>query len=509
MKRIQFEAITLAAVCFELENLIGSKIQSVRQPNENEVVLELFGRGKSRYLLLSAHPEFFRAHLVTQRPATLQNPPQFCTALRTNLIGLYLESVTMVNSDRVLRLQFGDWVLIAELMGKHSNVILVNGNNTILAAMKWVGKSKSKRPIQPQQKYQNPPVLRDLPDVHEFRVPPSSIQPRQPVDRLDRWEPGYSASYGPYPFNLAKTYPEWMPTESISYAIENYYLVEVQRREVEQKRAWLSSQIERVLLAREVALNSLIEARESGGKAPLWQRYGELLLAYGTSIAEGSSEATLWDYDGSEITIKIDPELSPKDNALHYFERAKKAKGRMSHVTEQIARLSESSDKLRLAVIQVAEAKSIQELESIEDEARKRRWLHEPTIAKKDGTVDRPYEGHKIREALGPGDYKILYGETAEANDYLTLRVAKSNDYWLHVRGHTSAHVVIQTHNQPEKVSKEVLLVAAKIAVQHSNQKHAGYVPVDYTLKKYVRKPKGAPKGTALYVNEKTLHVES
>ncbi len=509
MKRIQFEAITLAAVCFELENLIGSKIQSVRQPNDNEVVLELFGRGKSHYLLLSAHPEFFRVHLVSRRPATLQNPPQFCTALRTNLVGLHLESVTMVGSDRILRLQFGEWNLIAELMGKHSNIILVNENNTVMGAMKWVGKSKSKRPIQPQQKYQNPPVVRNLPNVSEFRTPPTTVEPRQSVEKQDCWEPGFSATYGAYPFNLAKTYLDWKPTETISYALESYYLVEVQRREVEQKRAWISSQIERVLLAREVALNSLIEARESGGKAPLWQRYGELLLAYATSISEGSSEAKLWDYDGSEITIRIDPELSPKDNALRYFEKAKKAKGRMSHVTEQILRLSESSDKLRLAIIEVAEAKSLQELESLEEDARKRRWLHEPTIAKKDGTVDRPYEGHKIREALGPHDYKILYGETSEANDYLTLRVAKSNDYWLHVRGHTSAHVVIQTHNQPEKVSREVLLAAAKIAVQHSNQKHAGYVPVDYTLKKYVRKPKGAPKGTALYVNEKTLHVES
>ena len=113
-----------------------------------------------------------------------------------------------------------------------------------------------------------------------------------------------------------------------------------------------------------------------------------------------------------------------------------------------------------------------------------------------------------MRDVLGPNNYRILYGENSEANDYLTLRVAKSNDYWLHVRGHTSAHVVVQTHNQPDKVPREVLMVAAKIAVQNSNQKHAGYVAVDYTLKKYVRKPKSAAKGSALYVNEKTLHVE-
>ena len=146
-------------------------------------------------------------------------------------------------------------------------------------------------------------------------------------------------------------------------------------------------------------------------------------------------------------------------------------------------------------------------LVGIEEEVRKNRWTHEQPIAK-GGVIERPYDGHRIRDILGPKDYKILYGENAESNDYLTLRVAKSNDYWLHVRGHTSAHVVIQTNNQPDKVPKEVLLAAAKIAVQNSNQKHSGYVSVDYVLKKYVRKPKGGPKGTALYTNEKTLHVE-
>ena len=114
-----------------------------------------------------------------------------------------------------------------------------------------------------------------------------------------------------------------------------------------------------------------------------------------------------------------------------------------------------------------------------------------------------------MRELLGPSGFTILYGENAEANDYLLVRVAKPNDYWLHVRGSASAHAIVVTKNRPEKVSKDVLMYAAKIVVQNSPSKHSKYVPVDYTLRKYVRKPKGATKGTALYTHEKTLHVES
>ena len=216
---------------------------------------------------------------------------------------------------------------------------------------------------------------------------------------------------------------------------------------------------------------------------------------------------SLTDYDGCQLSIKLDPDLSAKDNALRYFDRAKRAKGRQGQVAEQIERIEASADQLRLVIQEVEDAKSLQILGGIEEEVRKNRWTHEQPIAK-GGVIDRPYEGHRIRDVLGPNNYKILYGENAESNDYLTLRVAKSNDYWLHVRGHTSAHVVIQTHNQPDKVPREVLMAAAKIAVQNSNQKHAGYVSVDYVLKKYVRKPKGGAKGTALYTNEKSLHVE-
>ena len=110
---------------------------------------------------------------------------------------------------------------------------------------------------------------------------------------------------------------------------------------------------------------------------------------------------------------------------------------------------------------------------------------------------------------MAPGGYRVLYGENAESNDYLTLRVAKPNDWWLHIRGSQSAHVVVQTLNQPDKVQRETLLFAAKVAVMNSPSKHAGFVPVDYTLKKYVRKPKGSKVGAAVYTHEKTLHVDS
>jgi predicted ribosome quality control (RQC) complex YloA/Tae2 family protein len=102
----------------------------------------------------------------------------------------------------------------------------------------------------------------------------------------------------------------------------------------------------------------------------------------------------------------------------------------------------------------------------------------------------------------------VLYGETATANDYLTTKVARPSDYWFHVRGGGGAHVVLMTMNQPQRVQMPDLIYAAQLAKRHSSQKHSGYVSVDYTLKKYVRKPRGSAPGLAVYTHEKTLHLE-
>lgn len=120
---------------------------------------------------------------------------------------------------------------------------------------------------------------------------------------------------------------------------------------------------------------------------------------------------------------------------------------------------------------------------------------------------DRPFEGHRIRELIGPKNVRILYGENAQANDYLTLRVAKPDDWWLHVRGDVSAHVVIPTQRKPDSIPHEALLFAAQIAAKSSPQKHSSMVAVDCALRKYVRKQKGAPAGTVVYTHERTFHV--
>jgi predicted ribosome quality control (RQC) complex YloA/Tae2 family protein len=115
--------------------------------------------------------------------------------------------------------------------------------------------------------------------------------------------------------------------------------------------------------------------------------------------------------------------------------------------------------------------------------------------------------GKPIRTMHTPEGWQVLFGENAEANDYLTRRVAAPNDLWLHVRANTSAHVVVRTNNHPDDVPPSVLRLAASVAARHSAAKHSSLVPVDVTLAKFVRRPKGAAPGTVVYRNERTLNV--
>jgi len=509
--KIPFDSFVLSAVVAELQEFVGGKVQSIRQPSEHEVCIGIYAGGREAMLLLNCHPEFARAHFITKRPANQPQPPVFVSTLRSRLDGSRLVGAVQVQGDRVLDLQFesplGDMRLIAELMGKHSNLILIDGANRVVSAAKWVGRGKSSRPIQPSSKYELPPVI--TPGDTGRRSPfLAKLLLAAGFDQPPAFAPVLAPGHGAYPMSVASLGLREFSRASISIALEQHFDQAIPQAGADSLRASLLAQLKRIALAKEVALSDLREAEEAGGKAPQWQRAGELVLAYGTGIQEGSSELQAWDYDGVEVTIKLDPEKNFKENANRYFEKAKKAKGRMGMVKEQITRITNDHSAILETIASVQDEVSLQRLKEFQEHAISRRWINLQVVqaAHKE---DRPYEGHRVRELSAPGGYTVLYGENAESNDYLTLRVAKPNDLWLHVRGSTSAHVVIVTRNQPEKVQLATILFAAKVAVLNSTSKHSGYVPVDYTLKKYVRRPKGAAKGSVHYTQEKTLHVET
>lgn len=506
MKPIPFDNVTLLAVAGELRLWIGAKVQRIFQPEPETLVLE-WHAGSTAWFLASAHPVYFRAHLTTRRPAN-PTPTGFGALLRSRLEGAFLIGVEQPFGDRVLCLEFqaGDhrFVLVCELLGKHANLVLIDAGSKILGALKQYGPQRSTRPIQVGRSYPPIPEPSDTysPFFRKWLAAGGSESELKLIDgRVAYLVPGLGA----YPLPVVSLGYASHRRDSISIALEHAFESRISHERTESERRSLIQQLNRVREAREVALADLYEARDTAERAARLQRQGELILAYASNWT-GNQELRCFDYDGTELAIRMDPELSALDNAQRYFSKAKKAKHRAPLVEEQITRNEEDLRLLKLALYAALTADS-KRLAELTVEADAKRWRFVKTVSLK--PEERPFEGHRIREYLGPGGFKVLVGENSAANDYLTLRVAKPDDWWLHVRGATSAHVIIQTHRKPERVSKEVFDFAARLAVKHSGQKHASYVPVDITQRRYVRRIKGSPLGTVQYTHERTLHVET
>lgn len=504
MRKIPFDNVVVTSVVAELQAWIGAKIQDVRHPTVREVYFELFGPAGRAVLVISCDTLFYRLHLATRMPSNAPQPSPLLSTLRSKLIGARITRITQVETDRIVRIDLdgneGIFTIIAELMGQHSNLVLLDGDGRAVGAMRWIGSQKSVRPVTHGAVYVLPPssgvgrstLYRELIAAGGGTDTPASY-----------WSPGY----GVYPLSLATLGYKQEKVLTISEALERHFREAVRAFAIEQKQTSLASQLRRLISARDAAISELNAAIEAGLHATTWQKYGDLLLAFGYSLPVGAHKAEVWDYEGDAITIPLDAELDGKLNAQRYYEKAKRAKGRLEMAHQQRDRLQADRDDILALLAEVEQVERLDELEDLEAQAKKRRWLQAPNLAqtKKE---ERPFEGHRVRQLFGPRGILVLYGENAEANDYLTLRVAKPNDYWLHVRGHTSAHVVIRTDNQPDRVQSDQLQFAARVALQNSPMKHSGFVSIDYTLKKYVRKPRGAAKGTALYTHEKTLNLQ-
>ncbi len=531
--RIPFDSLTLAAVVAEVRRMVGCRVQQASQPDADTLVLSLYGPGGESWLLLSWHAEFARMHLSFRKPRNAPAPPGLLQAVRAHVVGGRLESVEQEGFDRIARLSFrgpkGRRQIVLEAMGKHSNLALLDEAGRILSCGKVVGRSKSRRPLVPGQPY-SPPPFDPKPSLLDA-AEPSDLEHREGASPfLLKWIRTHGAGFdaaiaevraaaagaggaylspghGAYPLDPRPLGLESFARPSISVALDQHYSAHLVRVAFEQARSSLEGQLRRILEARRRALEGVRQGLDESDAAEVLTRQAELLLAFGPSAEAGSHTVTAFDADGRPVELAFDPEAGWLGTAERLFARAKRLKAAARELGIRKVRLTEELGDLEAALQKLRTATQMREVEEVRELAAARRWLSQQQPGKA-GEAERPFEGHRVREVHGPGGVVALVGLNAEANDYLTTRVAKPNDLWLHVRGAVSAHVVIPTGNRPERVTREQLEWAARLAVENSPSKHSGFVPVDYTLKKHVRKPRGSAPGGVFYTHEKTIHVE-
>ena len=556
-----FDSVVMAAVADELnKKLLNGRVDRIHQPSPLDIILTIRSSGANYNLLISADAQSPRIHLTSTKRPNPKAPLNFCMLLRKYLEGAQFSGVEQVDFDRILLLKFTTYdgervTLMVEIMGKHSSIILVNDSERILGTIKPVGRSKSRyREILPGRQYVSPPSQNKLNPLKielEDMVPPTAeeaaswltktftgISPFAARELVARCEGDIgrlkhvlteffgnirSGEFSPvlitddagqtigfYAFPSVQ-YPASNQHErsSISTVADMYYASTLPKEALEQAKGSFISRVRKELESQEQAVSIIQKNIEECKEAEHLKQIGELILSQMTSVPDQADSVELVNYydpNGAVIKVALDPQLSASENAEAYFKRYHKL---VSGAQTLQDRLSETNAEIKLLRKTLNSADSITSddqieklLDILESKGIHIRKQEEAAVEKRKAE----FEGHRIAKVVS-GGWEILVGQNSEANDYLLTRIAKPTDWWLHVKASPSAHVVIRTNSKPEAVPKSVLHAAAELAAKHSDSKHSSLVPVDYTLRKYVRKPKGSPAGKALYQNEKTIFV--
>ena len=573
-----FDSLLLAAVRDELgRTLVGGKVEKISQPDPLEIVLRVYHAGHKHTLLLSCDAAHARAHLTVARRDNPPTPPPFCAVLRRYLDGAWLTGVDLPLGfgERVLHLHFkavdgAPYTLIAEFMGKHSNLIFVNGAGMILGAAKNIGRTISRlRLIQPGLAYAPPPRQRGRHDPtaslnlelgaetltpgeaeawlmeHWSGVSPllasetvaragETLTPQTlhhalalllTVVRVGDWSPrlwtdGTGKTLGAYPVPLFTIPPaDQHSRDSISLALDQAASSVVGREAFELARESLLSALRRTRKLREREASEMEMGLQNAARSEEYRQSGDLLLASRSLIAPGQSSVTVPDYyavptpNGDTVTrtLALDPALTVSENAERFYKRSRKAEASREGLLERQAAAQADAARLTLAESAAARAVSPEEIAALRQSAAS--FLthgNAPAtsdMAPRQAPAAPDFEGHKIKRYQTVDGWEILVGENAISNDYLTTKLASASDIWLHVRAATSAHGIIRAKNKPASVSHAALQQAAEMVAARSEVKHSSLIPVDYTLKKHVRKPRKSAPGAVTYQNEKTLFV--
>lgn len=569
-----FDGVMMHYVKEEIKSVaLDARVSQIHQPNRDELVIALRTKNGNKKLLVSSRANSpricFTEHSI-ENPAT---PPMLCMLLRKRLGGAKLVDVRQIELERIMFLDFiatnelGDKVkltLCVEIMGKYSNIILIDENDNIVDALKRIDFTMStQRLVLPNIKYELPPkqdklcilecsgrdiVEKAINTPAEMRLSKALLSAMQGVspiitreleymvgvdsnreltvidklkliEKVDRLKE-YIVSGEKSPTMMIK--PEGKPFDisfmdimqygemaskkrflDFSTLLDSFYYErdKAERMKVKgQDLLRLCSNIQDKL-CRKIAVQEK-ELKDSLNRDKL-RKKGDLLQANMYKMVRGQSFIDVEDYyDNNKIVrIKLSPTLNPSQNVQKYYKDYRRAKTREEMLTVQIAKAKAELQYISAVQESLGRAESERELTEIRQELVDESYLKNRN----------PKGRNKALKLLPPKEYTssdgftIYVGRNNKQNDKLTLKTARNYDMWLHTKDIPGSHVIIVSDNR--EITDTAILEAASLAAYNSKAKESDNVPVDYTIVKNVSKPSGAKPGMVIYVNNKTVYV--
>lgn len=552
-----FDGLFTHAMIQELnEALAGGRVNKIHQPYKQEMVIVIRARGKNNKLLLSAHPSYARFQLTGTVQENPSEPPLFCTMMRKHLDGAILEGISQNGLDRTVCFSFrgkneiGDLSykdVYVEIMGRHSNITLVDKEKgTIIDSIKHIPSSlNSYRTLLPGALYIEPPKPEKLdPFTAAAETVRQSIDPnagkisRQlvaafeglsplianevmhraglanretvPPAFLDVMQPIRDGQFTPtliqgskdvfYMRDLTHIDGERTTFSSLSALLDRFYFGKAERDRVRQQANDLERLIQNELQKNRTKIGKLERTLTEAENAGQYQRLGELLTANLYAVKKGMTEVDVVDYydeNGATVTIALNPQKSPSDNAQLYFSRYQKAKHAVVVVQEQIDKTNQEIAYFD-TLLQQLDSATPRDIEEMREELAEEGYIKARNVKKKKKPAL-----PAIEEYVSSDGTAIYVGKNNKQNDYVTNKLARRDDVWLHTKDIPGSHVVIRS----DEPSDDTILEAAMIAAFYSKAKESSSVPVDYTKARYVKKPSGAKPGFVIYDHQQTVYV--
>lgn len=562
-----FDGIITRAMANELaELLVMGKIDRIYQPAKDEIVLHVHTKNGNLKLYASSSSLGPRVN-ITER--NLPNPPvpySFCMLLRKHLSGGRITSVKQKDAERIIEISLetiGEMgfteskKLIFEIMGKHSNIILVNTDTgNIIDSIKRVSIDTSRvRQVLPGMRYDYPPAQDKTAFDRFFRAgeagdpsapstaedpaslpdDPSSvlakvggispavareIAGRSPEDRAEFFndikkaldephgailyldEQGTPVEYHVLPLSEYEASCERREFPTLSECVDAFFQGRSATNLIRQRSNDLTRTVSALIDKARLKEQRLLEDIKVAEDSEHLRLYGELITANIHAIPHGASSVELINYyTGEPVAVPLDPRFTPSKNAQICFKKYGKARTAVKEKQIQLEETKNDAAYLESVLTYLENMDRPEDIEQIRSE------LVETGYIKK-----RKAKGAPRRFKLSPlsyrspSGYEILVGRNNKENDELTLKLADKQDTWLHTKDIPGSHVIVR--NGGKELTAEDIYCAASIAAWHSKARSSGQVPVDYVRVRNIKKPAGAKPGMVIFTGNRTVYVD-
>ena len=530
---MSLDGILMYKLALELNYLSTGKIDKIQEVSDDEFLLTIRRDRQNYKLLISLTPNYPRINLTENTFSFPREPKSFTMLLRKHFEGSIIDSIKTHETDRIIVIEtsryneLGDFErteLIVEIMGRYSNLVIVN-NNYIIDALRHIGVSEL-RTILPNGKYEFPDTLGKINpfnySLEELRAELKFIQtPKELTQKIlglsmtcaklafeseDFIKNFYSLIRESTPSlnlidskkeigyvnnNSIKTY------DSYSKLIDDFFQTQSLKDRIKIKTNNISSFIDKLIKKNENKIIKLYQEIDNAKKAETYKLYGELLIAYSYLNEKKDSIEVLNYYTNENITIPLDKKYYIKENANMYFKKYKKAKATEVYANKELLEANDEIEYFKLLKSQVDSAEVVEDVLQIQDELIKEHYLipqHKVSKLQKPKILTFELNGNLI-----------YVGKNNIQNEIVTHELSNKNDLWFHVKDAPGSHVLLK---KDDDYSEEEIRACANLAALYSPLASSSSVPVNYTKVKFIKSIPGKKKCFVSISHEKTIYID-